>query len=147
MCSSDLDRYEGYRKALAELGLSETTAVSPQPASVHSLEYGYDCALELLGTNPKLDAIMAAADVQGIGALRALKEQNRLPGQIRVISLTGHIIGGMLETAMTSMEMPAHEIGVRAALMTIEEIETPENKRSGPRHLVYQSSLVEREST
>ena len=141
------DRYEGYRKALAELGLSETSAVSPQPASVHSLEYGYDCTLELLGTNPKLDAIMAAADVQGIGALRALKEQGRRLEQIRVISLTGHIIGGMLETAMTSMEMPAHEIGVKAALMTIEEIDSPEEHKSGPRHLVYQSSLVEREST
>ena len=141
------DRYEGYRKALSELGLSETSAVSPQPASVHSLEYGYDCTLELLGTNPKLDAIMAAADVQGIGALRALKEQGRRLEQIRVISLTGHIIGGMLETAMTSMEMPAHEIGVKAALMTIEEIDSPEEHKSGPRHLVYQSSLVEREST
>ena len=141
------DRYEGYRKALSELGLSETSAVSPQPASVHSLEYGYDCTQELLGTNPKLDAIMAAADVQGIGALRALKEQGRRLEQIRVISLTGHIIGGMLETAMTSMEMPAHEIGVKAALMTIEEIDSPEEHKSGPRHLVYQSSLVEREST
>ena len=48
---------------------------------------------------------------------------------------------------MTSMEMPAHEIGVKAALMTIEEIDSPEEHKAGPRHLVYQPSLVEREST
>ena len=141
------DRYEGYRKALTELGLSETTAVSPQPVNVNSLEYGYDCTLELLEANPKLDGIMAAVDIQGIGSLRALKEKGRFPGQVRLISLTGHIIGGMLETTMTSMELPAYEIGIKAARMTIEEIESPRDHRPSPQHLVFTASLVEREST
>lgn len=140
------ERYEGYKKALNELGLTETTAVSPQPINVNSLQYGYDCTLELLETNPNLDAIMAAVDVQGIGAIRALKEKGYLPDKVRLISLSGHIIGGMLETAMTSMEMPAYEIGIKAARMTIEDIESPNTQRS-PQHLVFTSSLVEREST
>lgn len=140
-------RYEGYHKALTELGLPETTAVSPQPSNMNSLEYGYDCVLELLESNPKLDAIMVAVDVQGIGATRALKEKGYLPNKIRVISLTGHVIGGMLETAMTSMEIPAYEIGTKAARMTIDDIEAPTGKKSAPQHLVFDSSLVEREST
>lgn len=141
------ERYEGYRKALEELHLPETTAISHQPSNVNSLEYGYDCALELLEGNPKLDAIMAAVDIQGIGATRALKEKGYLPHKVRVISLTGHIIGSMLETAMTSMEMPAYEIGTKAARMTIEDIEADSTKKSAPQHLVFNSSLVEREST
>ncbi len=141
------ERYEGYRKALEELNLPETTAISHQPSNVNSLEYGYDCALELLEGNPKLDAIMAAVDIQGIGATRALKEKGYLPHKVRVISLTGHIIGSMLETAMTSMEMPAYEIGTKAARMTIEDIEADSTKKSAPQHLVFNSSLVEREST
>ena len=141
------ERYEGYHKALAELGLKETTAVSPQILNVNSLEYGYDCTLELLEQNPELDAIMAAVDIQGIGAIRVLKEKGYFPQKVKVISLTGHSIGGMLETAMTSMEMPAYEIGIKAARMTIDEIENTSGKKMQPQHLSFNSILVEREST
>ena len=34
----------------------------------------------------------------------------------------------MLETSMTSMEMPAHEMGEKAAEMVIGEIEAPSDK-------------------
>lgn len=139
-------RYNGYKRALTELGLAETSAISTSP--VNSLEYGYQCALDLLEQNPELDAIMAAVDVQGIGAMRALKERGiKVPGQIRLISLTGHVIGAMLETTMTSMEMPARKMGERAALMTIHDIESPADQTSSPQHLVFTSSLVERESS
>ena len=138
-------RYDGYQRALKELGLSETCAVSE--ASVHSLEYGYQCAMELIAQNPKLDAIMAATDIQGIGAMRALKEsQIRIPDEIKLISLTGDIISSMLETSMTSLEMPAYEMGVKAADMVIEEIEAPADRKPTPQHLVFSSKLVERES-
>lgn len=140
------ERYNGYHRALKELGLYETSAVSLAP--IHSLEYGYQCTLDLLEQNPDLDAIMAAVDAQGIGVLRALKENNiKVPDQIRLISLTGHIIGGMLETTMTSMEMPAREMGENAARMTIEEIEAPSDQKPSTQHLVFPSSLVERESS
>lgn len=140
------ERYNGYCRALKELGLPETSAISSSP--VNSLEYGYQCALNLLEQNPDLDAVMAAVDVQGIGAMRALKVQGiKFPDQIRIISLTGHIIGGMLETTMTSMEMPAREMGMRAALMTIHDIESPSGQNTSPHHLVFTSSLVERESS
>lgn len=141
------DRYAGYQKALAEYDLPETTAISSQPANMNSLEYGYDCTLELLELNPNLDAILAAVDVQGIGAIRALKERGLFPGNVRVISLTGHAIGSMLETTMTSMEMPAHEIGIKAASMTIEEIERSKDIKFSPQHLVFTSTLIERESS
>jgi len=140
------ERYNGYHRAIEEFGLAETTTVSTTP--VHSFLYGYQCALDLLEQNPDLDAIMAAIDAQGIGAMRAIKEQGiKIPDQIRIISLTGHIIGGMLETSMTSMEMPAREMGARAALMTISDIDSSAEQASSPQHLVFTSSLVERESS
>ncbi len=139
------ERYKGYARALEELGLTETSSISD--TSVNSMEYGYNCTLDLLEQNPKLDAIMAAVDVQGIGAIRALKEKNiKVPEQVKLISLTGHIIGSMLETSMTSMEMPAKEMGIKAAQMTIEGIEAPSDNKPSPQHLVFASSLVERES-
>lgn len=139
------ERYNGFLKAAKELGLNETTSISSAP--IHSLEYGYQCALDLIDQNPCLDAIMASVDAQGIGAMRALKENGiKIPEQIHLISLTGHIIGSMLETAMTSMEIPAHEIGKKAAQMTIEEIEAATEQKPSPQHLVFSSSLIERES-
>jgi len=139
-------RYDGYRKAIKELGLSEHFSQCEYP--VNSFEYGYECANELLDMVPGLDGILAAVDVQGLGAIRALTEREiRIPQEAKVISLTGHAVGGMLETTMTSMEMPAHEMGKKAAEMVIEEIEAPTDQKPSPRFLTFSTTLVEREST
>lgn len=139
-------RYEGYCKAADECGLERILSESTQP--VNSFEYGYDCASQLLDENEDLDAIIASVDVQGLGAIRVLKELGvKVPEQLRVISLTGHSVGGMLETSMTSMEMPAREMGERAARTVIEDIEAPSNQKPTPQHITFPSVLLEREST
>lgn len=140
------ERYHGYRRALEELGLSETNCLSLQPCN--SFEYGYQCATQLLDQNPRLDAIMTAVDIQGLGAMRALKEQGlRVPEEMRLLSLTGHAVGAMLETTMTSFEIPAHEMGEKITRMVIEEIEAPPGHKPSPQHLLFNASLTERETT
>ena len=79
--------------------------------------------------------------------MRALKEQGISLSQIKVISLTGHSIGEMLQTTMTSLEIPANEMGEKAAMMIIEDIESPSDNKPSTQHLVFTSTLVEREST
>lgn len=139
-------RYEGYSKAIAAHGLEELLAESTQP--VNSFEYGYECANQLLRDEPELDAILAPVDLQGLGVLRALKEQGiRVPEQVKVISMTGHAIGEMLETSMTSMEMPAFEMGEKAAQLTIMEIESPSEKAPTPQSIQFPYTLTERETT
>lgn len=140
------ERYNGYHRAMEELGLQETCAVSLKPGN--SFEYGYQCAEELLTQNPGLDAIMAAVDIQGMGAMRALKDRRiRVPEQMRLVSLTGHSVGALLETSMTSLEIPAYEIGERATDMIIKEIEAPSDAKPSVQHLVFGASLIERESS
>ncbi|WP_156806063.1 LacI family DNA-binding transcriptional regulator [Streptococcus sp. S784/96/1] len=140
------ERYKGYKKELKSRNLKETTAGFDQP--VNTMAYGYDCTKALLQQNPELDAIVAAVDTQGIGALRALKEAGkRVPEDIKLMSLTGQEVGAMLETSMTAMEIPAKEIGAKAAQLLIEEIQNPHNYPVGAKHLIYNSILVEREST
>ena len=91
---------------------------------------------------------MTAVDIQGLGAIRALTERKiRMPEQIKVISLTGHAVGRMLETSMTSMEMPAHEMGKKAARMVIDEINAPSDQKPSTQHVTFATALVEREST
>lgn len=139
-------RHDGYCKAVKKLGLSENLSQSDHP--VNSFEHGYECANQLLDDVPRLDAIMAAIDIQGLGAIRALTERGiRVPGEVKVISLTGHAVGAMLETSMTSMEMPAREMGMRAAQMVIDTIHAPSGEKPSIQHLTFATVLVEREST
>ncbi len=138
-------RYIGYQKGIAKYGLSENTSESEYP--VNSFEYGYECAEQLLDGNYALDAIIACVDIQGLGARRMLKERNIPSKQIKVVSLTGHSIGKMLRTSMTSMELPAFGMGARAAEVLIDEIENHTEKKMGIQHIMFQAELVEREST
>lgn len=140
------ERYQGYCRAMEELGMTGTCADSMGPGN--SFDYGYRCTEELLMKNPKLDAIMAAVDIQGMAALRALKDRGiRVPEQIRLVSLTGHSIGELLETTMTALEIPAQEMGAKVTRMVIDEIEAPEGEKPSVQHLVFPASLVERESS
>ena len=139
-------RHDGYRKAVKSLGLEEHFSQSRYPEN--SFEYGYECTSQLIDETPRLDGILAAIDIQGLGAIRVLTELGiKVPEQVKIISLTGHAVGGMLETSMTSMEMPAREMGEKAAEMVIREIEAPSDKKPTPQYLSFATTLVEREST
>ena len=139
-------RREGYLRAMERFGLEPILSQSVRQAN--TFEYGYECAEQLLVTNPDLDAIIASVDVQGLGALRLLSERGiDVPDQIRVMSLTGHEIGAMLATSMTSMEMPAQEMGAKAVGMIVEQIEAQPGNKPSPQHLSFSAILVEREST
>lgn len=138
------ERRLGYERAVKELDLK--SILSSSENSVNSFEYGFHCAENLTENNKDLDGIIVAADIQGIGALRALKESGiRVPEDMKLISLTGHSIGGMLETSMTSMEIPAVEIGREAVNIVLEEIEA--KGRSKKKNRLFATELVEREST
>ena len=139
-------RYQGYRRAVEQLGLEEITGSSDR--IVNSFGYGVESAAQILNENPGIDAIIAAVDVQGLGAIRAAAERGlKIPEQIKIMSLTGHRVGRMLETTMTSMEMPAFQMGEAAANLVIDEIEADPRHKPARRHINFAPILVEREST
>ncbi len=139
------ERFNGYAKAMREAGLE--TIVAMDDEDPHTFEYGRKCTFKLLDEHPELDAVLASVDIQGIGALRALKERGkRVPDDIKLISLTGISLGKYLETTMTSMEVPASEIGEEAANLIIKDIELKGEHRA-VKKLVFNATLEEREST
>ncbi|HAJ74311.1 MAG TPA: LacI family transcriptional regulator [Lachnospiraceae bacterium] len=142
-------RFDGYHRAVRDLGLEEIfTREDLRDGITNSFEYGYSCTEELLDLHPNLDAIMAAVDIQGMAALKVLKNRGiRVPQQMRVVSLTGYSIGNYLETTMTSQELPARQMAEKAVEMLIEEIEAKPEKKPGIRNLVFNTSLTERESS
>lgn len=140
------ERYEGYHEVIKEHGLKEHVMESEIKAYSYFAD-GYYGMKRLLEKNPEIDGILAAADMQGIGALRFLKEEGiSVPDKVKIVSLTGHSIGGMLETTMTSMEMPAIDMGEKIVNMMVNEIETDKKKRE-VQHIVFETFLAEREST
>lgn len=138
------ERYNGYKQALAELDQDSIIASASGP--VNTLEYGYEATVALLRHHPKIDAIMVPVDTQAIGALRALKTHGlRCPEDIALISLTGQKLAEWLETSLTTMEMPAIEIGQRALALLMTAIHSSESAQV--QVINYHSRLVEREST
>ena len=140
------DRYRGYKQAIKELDLPEITA--ERDSKLRGMKYGYDCAVKLIDENMELDAILAATDAQGMGAIRALKDNGlHTPQDVRVLSMTGLRVGDMLETSLTSVELPGFEIGQKAAAMVIEAIESDDKHKPAVQHLAFSVTLIEREST
>ena len=142
-----IERCEGYRQAVQELGL-EAYTIDFGSKKESYFEDGYEGAKKLLNDDPSIDGIIVAADMHGIGAIRYLKEAGiKIPDQVKVMSLTGHSIGGMLETAMTSVELPSQEIGELITRNIVHDIESPKNSKKKPVHHELGVTLIERETT
>lgn len=141
------ERYQGYRQAIRGFGLQENVSKSRVPLYDNFTD-GLKGTNYLLEKNPQIDGILSSLDMQGLGVLRALKEREiTVPGQVKVISLTGHTIGAMLETTMTSMEIPAFEIGKKATQIVVADIDAGHTTKPKIQHAKFEPSLVVREST
>lgn len=139
-------RYDGYKRAVLELGLSEICEYTD--GIINGYESGGQCIEKMIDENPGLDAVMTAIDSYGMAALRIMRERNiSVPEQIKIVSLTGCFVGHLLEKSLTSFELPAVEIGENAARMAIAEIEAPRDKKPSIQHLTFAASLSERESS
>ncbi len=142
------DRYRGYRKAIQEMDLEEyVLPYTTLPTSF--FQSGYDGAIQLLDRFPHLDSLLLATDLQALGAMRALKDKRvSVPDRIKVMSLTGHSIGGLLETGITSMEMPSMEMGKSAAQMLLRLIRSSSSDAPvSVEHISFETTLVVRETT
>lgn len=140
-------RYRGYSRAIRELGL-EDISVSEKNRKTSSFEYGYDCTDQMLDLHPQIDGILTAVDIQGMAALRVLKDRGqKVPEDVKVISLTGYSIGEKLETRLSSCELPSQEMGRKSVQMIIDQIEAPSSQKPTVQHLEFSASFVERETT
>lgn len=141
------DRYDGYHKAMKKFALEEHVIKSTLPIGDY-FKVGYEGTLRLLEEVENLDAIMVAVDMQGMGAIRALKDKGKkIPKEVKVLSLTGQSIGSLLETSMTSMELPTKGMGEQALNVILEEINVSQEEKQAIKHIVFEPVLIERETT
>jgi DNA-binding LacI/PurR family transcriptional regulator len=139
-CPEFLDRYRGFLQALEEAAGAAEPAL--QIDAITTEEAGYAAACELLRRRVAFDAIVAASDLIGLGALRALKEQHlEVPAQVAVVGFDDIPAAALADPPLTTIAQNtrlAGEVLVETLLRRIRE--EPAEARMLPTRLVVRHS-------
>lgn len=137
-------RYEGYRRALHDAGLTYDEDRVEQ--GTFRYESGRSAMQRLLSRPSPPDAVFAANDMMALGALEAARSADLdLPDDIMLVGYDDIPLAGLTSPGLTTMAMPKQTLGVTAARLLNEQIETGRPKATS-RHM-FDASLVVRGST
>lgn len=110
------DRIRGYLSALAEAGIdsSEVTIVE----SEYTLEGGRNAMRRLLQSQTVPTAVFCGSDILAAGALKYCKSKGiSVPGDISIVGFDNLEIAELLEPELTTLEVPAKDMGSLIAQM------------------------------
>ena len=100
-----VDRYEGYRDAMAAAGRSEDPRLVAH--ADFSVEGGERAMRQLLGRAPELDAVFVASDPMAVGALIALRaEGRRVPDDVADVGFDAAPLAATTQPALTTVRQP-----------------------------------------
>lgn len=137
-------RLNGYRGALEKHGLPFVPGyVVP---GGHGDDTGYEGMRQLLKLTPVPDAVFCYNDPVAIGAMKAILEVgHKIPQQICVAGAGNVHYSDVLAVPLTTVDQGTCRMGVLAAELLIERIESKRAMR--PKTILIMPRLVEREST
>jgi DNA-binding LacI/PurR family transcriptional regulator len=137
-----IERYEGYRQALEEHGL--TVRQSALGAGNFLAESGYNVTLGLLRGPRKPTALFCANDEMAMGALRAISALRlRCPQDVAVMGFDGLDLGEYLQPRLTSLSQPMREVAETATRLLLDLVE---GTVDGPVVRTVASHIIVRES-
>ncbi len=137
-------RLDGYKQALVDHGIpiDQSLIIPVEPYVVNGYREGK--AMFAMGDDLPT-AVFCYNDLVAIGLMNALKEQGiAVPGRVSVMGFDNLEIDSYLRIPLTTVQMPAYEIGVAAAKLVIRQIgaeSTPYIERK-----ILEHKIVERES-
>jgi alanine racemase len=138
-------RFEGYRKALKEHGLSLHSH------GIHVLECacnvagGHDAMHRLLNYTPRPTAIVALSDVIAFGLIEAAREAGlRIPQDVCIVGFDDVEASQMLNPPLTTVRQPIREKGRRAAELFVQMLRADEPP--AVQHIQLPVKLIVRES-
>jgi len=136
------DRLAGYRLALEENSLPYDEQLVRY--GDFREESGYQAMRELLACSPPLTAVFVASDLVAFGAMEAIKEAGlRIPQEVAIVGFDDVCLAPYVDPPLTTVRLPAYELGTSAADMLIKMIEGEELKES---QVLLQAELLIRES-
>jgi len=136
-------RWKGYRKCLADHNLPF------DPQLVLERGYGFSdgkkALVHLLNLPVPPTAVFCGNDILAIGAIVCAKEKGlRVPGDLSVVGFDDMEISAYYDPPITTMAVPAYEIGQLAAKLLIENIM---GKVKTPQQYILETKLMIRGST
>lgn len=138
-----IDRFEGYRDALRQAGRAVDAKLVA--AGDFTEESGARAMRELLERAPDLDAVFAANDLMGAGALAVLADSGRrAPDDVAVIGFDDSPIARTTRPTLSSVRQSLDVMGRELVTLLLTDIETPEDVA---RKVVLAVELVVRESS
>jgi LacI family transcriptional regulator len=116
-----LDRLEGWRQAVRDYGLDNTSLVEYGDFTPVS---GADAMRRLLSRGIPIDAVVAANDQMAVGAYTAIREQGmRIPDDIAVVGFDDNYFGLTATPPLTTVHQPSVELGSTMAEVLVKLIE------------------------
>jgi LacI family transcriptional regulator len=141
--STGVLRRRGYLAAYADAGIKADPELIVESGFV---EDGGDRAAERLLSRPdRPTAIFAVNDMAAAGAYGAARRLGlRIPEDLAVVGYNNTPLASRLIPGLTAIHVPAHEFGIVAARLLLDQIESG---RLVPRRVVFTPELVVRGST
>lgn len=137
-------RLEGYKQALIDnnIAINKKYILSVEPYTPN----GYKTGMELFSKNMELpSAVFCYNDLVAIGLINALSELKiPVPKKVSVVGFDNIDFSGFVKIPLTTIQMPAYEIGTTAATLLINQIKkssTPLNEK-----IILEHKLIERNS-
>jgi LacI family transcriptional regulator len=114
------DRVAGYRRAMAEAGLSGQAMAL---YGAFTPDSGYTLAQQVLASDPRPTALFAANNFIAIGALKALRDAHlSVPDDMSIVAFDDLPEVMMVDPFLTVATQPAYEMGRLAAQMLVKRL-------------------------
>lgn len=137
-------RKEGYIKALEKHGLEIDESLIFY--SSLSFEEGLKGTKKLMKMKNPPDGIFSSNDTAAVAAIQHLKSQNlRIPEDIAVVGFNNDPIASIIEPALTTVELPAVEMGKLAAKQVL--LHKNDHELVASKTVVLKTKFIVREST
>lgn len=140
-CPEFVERWNGYRRALGEAGLTQDERLRIDAAPTE--EAGRAAALRLLDQSVPFDAIFATSDLVALGAMRALHEAGmHVPNDVSIVGFDDLAAARMAEPPLTTVAQDTRLAGEALVETLIAKIE-----ERAPESLLLPVRLVVRGSS
>jgi LacI family transcriptional regulator len=137
-------RHEGFVEAMTAMGLEPDPDLILLGTSFTEPEGARMCG-ELLDAGRDMTAIVAANDLIALGCYDALEARGvACPAEISVVGFNDMPFVARFTPPLTTVRIPHYEMGVAAAQLLLERIESPDGP---PREVLLEPRLVVRGST
>lgn len=141
------ERLQGFRDAMREAGLQIDPSLIKHSASASLDGFTRDCGYRLMKEfivmkSARPTAIVVSSDIQAIGALEAMQEDNICcPEDIAIVGFDDIELASHL--GLTTVRQPMYQMGTLAAEKLMERMRNPD---SPPTHTTFVPKLVVRKT-